>query len=182
MTPLVLLNCSSDATPPNRTRFVMNTTDQSIRLRSCPGHALGVDCRVAGGMTSCGKLVDKPEPLIMSGTLSNRNAPTDPENFGWQYASLNNKHGSSVVAISFLSSRPPKQRQSAAGMEGESEAVTPRKCITGIAHEKQVMLSACADAASQRWKRTPEGQFMFEGDAAAKPQNQLCLAWAPSDH
>lgn len=182
MTPLVLLNCSFDATPPNRTRFVMNTTDQSIRLRNCPNHALAVDCRVAGGMTSCGKLVDKQEPLVMSGALSNRNAPTDPENFGWQYVSLNNTHGASVVAINFLSSRPPQQLQLSAGMERESDAVTPRKCITGIAHGKQVMLSACADAASQRWKWTPEGQFMFEGGAAAHPQNQLCLAWAPSDH
>jgi hypothetical protein len=182
MTPLVLLNCSAEVTPPNRTRFVMNTTDQSIRLRNCPSHALAVDCRVAGGMSSCGKLVDKQEPLVMSGALSNRNAPTDPENFGWQYNSLDSKRGSSVVAINFISSRPPQQRHehgSSVGVEGENEGVTPRKCITGIAREKQVVLSACADAASQRWKRTSEGQFMFEGGAAAQPQDQLCLAWAP---
>ena len=153
LTPLMLLSCAGQQ---NRSQLFFNSTDESIRLSSCPNHAICVDCRPAGGLKGCGELA-KAEPLVFSGPLPNHNAPNDAENFGFHHREIN---GSSV--ISFMSGRPPSER----------------KCITGVGEGQQVMLAPCLGAAlTQRWRRTSSGQLMCESGA---DRLQLCLSWSPT--
>lgn len=155
LTPLMLLSCADQQ---NRSQMFFNSSDSSVRLTTCPSHALCVDCRPAGGMEDCGKLA-KAEPLVFSGPLSNHNAPDDPENFGFRCTKAN---GSSV--ISFMSGRPPSAMED--------------KCVTGVGEGQQVMLAPCVDGAlTQRWRRTSLGQWMCESGAE---RLQLCLSWSPT--
>jgi hypothetical protein len=164
LAPLMLLSCSGDQ---NRSQMFFNSTDSSLRLTTCPSHAVCMDCRPAGGMDECGKL-DKPEPLVFSGPLSNHDAPHDAGNFGWEHTLVN---GSDV--ISFISTRPPML--SSARLAAESP---PRKCVTGVGEGQQVVLAPCVDGAeTQRWRRTDRGQLMCESGA---DRLQLCLSWSPT--